>query len=192
MYITLSAFCKGLFGTRIDGNLLCRGRRIPRMLYSASYFPRTTVDCGAQNIFVAPGAGGQISGRVGFGGGATRGQVFVNPAPARRSRPLGFGGRFPVFPNGVVFGSSITAFDLSYERSQLITHFNELAAARAGLNARCRATRRRGAARWCATGMAETLETGSPRQTAGGRSAFQNRKRTGSPRGMIVATRLLA
>jgi len=92
----------------------------------------------APNIFVAPGAGAQILGRVGFSGGATRGQVFVNPAPMRHARPLGFGGRFPVFPNGVVLGSSIPAYDLSYERSALITHFNELAAARAGLGARWR------------------------------------------------------
>jgi hypothetical protein len=92
----------------------------------------------APNIFVAPGAGAQISGRVGFGGRATRGQAFVNPAPTRHARPQGFGGRSPVFPNGVVFGSSIPAFDLSYERSALITHFNELAAARAGLSARWR------------------------------------------------------
>lgn len=81
MYITLSAFCKGLFGTRIDGNLLCRGRRIPRMLYSASYFPRTTVDCGAQNIFVAPGAGGQISGRVGFAAAQREDKFSLIPHP---------------------------------------------------------------------------------------------------------------
>lgn len=114
----------GNFGRRPLGNLGGRTAFPP---------PR-----GGPNIFVAPGAGAQISGRVGFGGGATRGQVFVNPALTRHARPLGFGGRFPVFPNGIVFGSSIPAYDLSYERSALITHFNELATARAGLSARWR------------------------------------------------------
>jgi hypothetical protein len=90
----------------------------------------------APNTFLAPVAGPQISGRVGFGGGATRGQVFVNPALGRHAPP--FGGGFSAFPNVVVFGSSIPAYDLSYERGELITHFNELATARAGLSARWR------------------------------------------------------
>ncbi len=95
-------------------------------------------------VFTAPrGIGPQLSGRVGFGGGATRGRVFINPigrAPfGHRSHVGGFGsshlgggvGILPVF-------SSSAAYDQSYERSELITRFNDLAAARAGLNARWR------------------------------------------------------
>lgn len=115
----------GNFGRRPLGNFGGRAAFPP---------PRTS----APNIFVAPSAGAQISGRVGFGGRATRGQVFVNPAPMRHARPLGFGGGFSAFPNIAVFGSAIPAYDLSYERSALISHFNELAAARAGLSARWR------------------------------------------------------
>jgi hypothetical protein len=89
------------------------------------------------NIFL-PNAGPQISGGIGFGRGATRGQLLVNPAPLRHSGTPAFSGGFPVFPNGMVFGSSISDYDLSYKRSLLITHYNELAAARAGLNARWR------------------------------------------------------
>ena len=88
------------------------------------------------NVFVAPRTGAQITGRVAFGGGATRGQVFLNQGTFHRS-PAGIGGPFPVFPN-VAFGSTFPAYDYSYERSALITRFNELAAARAGLNARWR------------------------------------------------------
>lgn len=90
------------------------------------------------NIFVAPRAGAQLSGRVPFGGGATRAQVFVNSGTVRHARPVAAGGRFPAFPNIAVFGSAVPAYDYSFERGALITHFNELAAARAGLNARWR------------------------------------------------------
>jgi len=89
-------------------------------------------------VFVAPRAGAQVTGRVAFGGGATRGQVLLNPGTFPHSGARGFGGHFPVFPNVGVFGSTVPAYDYSYERSALITHFNELAAARAGLNARWR------------------------------------------------------
>jgi hypothetical protein len=80
----------------------------------------------------------QIMGRVRFGGGATRGHVLVNPGTLRPARPIGFGPIFPVWPNVTVFGSGFPSYDYSYERSALITRFNELAAARAGLNARWR------------------------------------------------------
>ena len=100
-------------------------------------------------VFTAPrGIGPQLSGRVGFGGGATRGRVFINPvgrAPfGHRSQVGGFGGTHRslgvgvgIAPSVTVFGSS-AAYDYSYERSELITRFNDLAAARAGLNARWR------------------------------------------------------
>jgi len=90
------------------------------------------------NAYVAPNYGPQIRARVGFGGGATRGQVFVNPGSIHHSRQFG-GVAFGVFPSVTVFGSPVQGYDFNYERSELITRFNELAAARAGLNARWRA-----------------------------------------------------
>lgn len=82
-------------------------------------------------VFRAPRAGTQLGGRVAFGGGTTRGQVFLNPGRFDRSRQFG----------SLPFASPIIAgwqpYDIS-ERSQLITQFNQLGAARAGLNARWR------------------------------------------------------
>jgi hypothetical protein len=85
-------------------------------------------------IYVAP----QQRGRVGSGGGRTRGQFFVNPRNFRHGRQIGSRATFGVFPNVTVFGSTIQSNDLGFERSALITRFNELAAARAGLSARWR------------------------------------------------------
>lgn len=112
-----------------------RGRRFPG---NRGYRP---------SVYAAPrGVGPQVSGRGGFGNSATRGRVF----PAGRvpfgyrshgggwgsvHQPLGVG--VGIVPNTSVFGSS-AADDYSYERSELITRFNDLAAARAGLNARWR------------------------------------------------------
>jgi len=87
------------------------------------------------NVFVAPRAGTQIPGRVALGSGAARGQGLLDPRGFPHARPNGIGGSFP----GVaVFGSNTPAYDDSYERSELITQFNELAATRAGLSARWR------------------------------------------------------
>ncbi len=82
-------------------------------------------------VFTAPRNGAQLGGRVTFGGGATRGQVLLNPRRFDRSRQFGS----PLFgwPNFIDW----QPYDIS-ERSQLITQFNELGAARAGLNARWR------------------------------------------------------
>jgi len=102
------------------------------------------------NIFVAPRTGPQLSGRNGFGGGASRGHVFLNPRGHFGRRP--FGGvpavGFPSvgFPSvgfpGPVFGAAYGTFgqsdDFSYERSELINSFNQLSSTRAGLNARWR------------------------------------------------------
>jgi hypothetical protein len=90
------------------------------------------------NVYVAPNYGPQIRARVGFGGGATRGQVLVNPGRVQHSGQFG-GAGFGVLPSVTVFGSPLQSYDFTYERSELITRFNELAAARAGLNARWRA-----------------------------------------------------
>jgi hypothetical protein len=82
-------------------------------------------------VFAAPRSGVQLSGRVVFSGGATGGQGFPSPRRFGRSRQFGL----PLFgwPNAVTW----QPYDIS-ERSQLITQFNELGAARAGLSARWR------------------------------------------------------
>ncbi|HEY3040717.1 MAG TPA: hypothetical protein VGJ66_18405 [Pyrinomonadaceae bacterium] len=80
------------------------------------------------NVFVAPRRDTGRSGRVAFGGLTS----------FQYARPFGIAGRLPVFPSIGGFGYTIPAYDESYERSALITHFNELSAARAGLNARWR------------------------------------------------------
>ena len=99
------------------GNIGRRGH------YSSNMRPR---------VFAAPRPGSESSARVGFGGGATRGQVSLNA----RSYSRQFG--LPLFgwPNG--FPVISQPYDFSYERSELITRFNQLGAARAGLNARWR------------------------------------------------------
>jgi hypothetical protein len=82
-------------------------------------------------VFGPPRSGAQLSGRVAFGGGATRGQVFLNPRRFNRSRQ--FGSPLFAWPNVIDW----QPYDIS-ERGQLITQFNELGAARAGLSARWR------------------------------------------------------
>jgi hypothetical protein len=87
-------------------------------------------------IFVNPQRGPQLTGRVGFGGVITRGRVFMNPLAFPHSRPFGLPLLAP--PNITLFSSGLAGYDFSYERSALITRFNELAATRAGLSARWR------------------------------------------------------
>ena len=82
-------------------------------------------------VFGPPRSSAQVGGRIPFGGGATRGQVLVNPGRFPRARPFGSQWAAPV----AVFGSG---YDFSYERSVLITRFNELSGTRAGLTARWR------------------------------------------------------
>lgn len=86
---------------------------------------------GYPGVFAAPRNGVQLGGRVVFGGGTTRGQVF--PSPRRFGRSRQFGSPLFAWPNSVGW----QPYDIS-ERSQLITQFNELGAARAGLSARWR------------------------------------------------------
>ena len=76
--------------------------------------------------------------RGGFGGGATRGQIRVNSRTFSHAGQIGIGVPFGVWPNTTVIGSTLQGYDFTYERSALITRFNELAAARAGLSARWR------------------------------------------------------
>ena len=81
-----------------------------------------------QRVFGPPRTGPQLSGRVSFGGGSSRGQEFFNPRRFDRTRQFGL----PLFASPTVFAP----FDNSYERGQLITRFNELGTIRAGLTAR--------------------------------------------------------
>lgn len=90
-------------------------------------------------VYSAPQFGPRLPARVGFGGGATRGQLLLNNrGGSRHFRSNGFGFAFPTVSTVGVLGSGISPYDYSYERSALITQFNELATARAGLNARWR------------------------------------------------------
>jgi hypothetical protein len=83
-------------------------------------------------VFGSPRNGPQVT--VGAVRGATRARVFINPLGFPRSHPV----YSPLLaPNITVLGST-SAYDASVERNWLITRFNELAAARAGLNARWR------------------------------------------------------
>jgi hypothetical protein len=95
---------------------------------------------GHQNVFVAPNTGPQLMARVGFGGGATRGQVFLNATPGRR----GFG-HTAFFPQGA-FASPVALFGSAYpndsfydyDRATLVQRLRELELERAGLQARWR------------------------------------------------------
>lgn len=87
---------------------------------------------------VGPPLGSQQRVRGGFGGGAMRGQVRVNSGTFSHAGQIGIGVPFGVWPNTTVIGSTLQGYDFTYERSALITRFNELAAARAGLSARWR------------------------------------------------------
>lgn len=88
-------------------------------------------------VFVAPIRGPQLSGRIPFGSTITRGQVFTSPS-FRAAGTNRVAGGVPVFSPGVPVFGSFPAYDYSYERSELITRFNDLAGVRAGLNARWR------------------------------------------------------
>ena len=92
--------------------------------------------------------GAQISGRIGFGGGPTRSQVLINPPGTvtpfgQQLAATAFGLRrhqvAPFFPLPLtVVGSSFPYQYPSYERETLVYRLDELAARRAGLQARWR------------------------------------------------------
>lgn len=89
------------------------------------------------SVYSSPGTG-QVAGQVGVG--ERRGQYSRRSRRHSRNQAGVVIGGFPnvIYPNEPVFGSNVPAYDYSYERSALITRFNELGAARAGLNARWR------------------------------------------------------
>jgi len=95
---------------------------------------------GPSGVFTAPGIGPQLTGRMLFGGGSTRGQAFVNRGASNLhlARPVpGFG-----FPFGFSSGA-ISAFDRgpfdyvegAYEREALSERLDSLLVTRAGLAA---------------------------------------------------------
>ena len=101
------------------------------------------------NVYVTPGSvSTQSRGPWGFGGRHSRRQGNWNRGqlgygPFGQINGIGIGGYpiggYPIggYPGGNVFGSSMPD-DYSYERNELITRFNDLAATRAGMNARWR------------------------------------------------------
>ena len=130
----------------------------PHAPYRTGYFPRAVAGVGP-GIYTTPGA--TLTGRVAFGGGATRGQVLLN---AGRS-PGFYGGQAvygrrgfhgpgvypPIVYGGGVYGPTIfppaysTVYStsgagdyLGYERASLVARWRELEAQRAGLGARFR------------------------------------------------------
>ncbi len=125
-FTTLSSIAPYSFGN--VGNIGYIGGRRP---FFSPYTQRPPV-------YLAPHSGSQITGRVGFGGRATRGQVFLNPGTFRYARPIGFGTPHLPYPDLPAFGSTFPPDDFTYERGELITRFDELAGIRAGLSARWR------------------------------------------------------
>jgi hypothetical protein len=89
------------------------------------------------SVFVAPG-GPQLRARIGFGGGTAGGRVFINPGTRFPARPFAIAPPFLPLSNLTAFSSPFVPYDFTYERSALITRFNELAGIKAGLNARWR------------------------------------------------------
>jgi hypothetical protein len=92
-------------------------------------FPRPPARSG---VFVAPRDGPQLAGRITFGGGATRGRVLLNPSGSFRS--WGADPQFGARSYGTFLVPVWQGYGVLDVRSQLITQFSELSAARAGLN----------------------------------------------------------
>ena len=89
-----------------------------------------------QNIYVAPGNGGRSRGHFG-GQRGNRSRGFFNWGGSRHGQTFGVD-PFWGYPNAGVVGVGAPAYDYSYERSELITRFNELGGQRAALGARWR------------------------------------------------------
>jgi hypothetical protein len=87
-----------------------------------------------RDVFSSPGANSQDRTRLGSGRGRDR---RYRSGWGRNGVGIGIGTTVGGYPN-VVTGNTVPDYDYSYERSQLITRFNELSAERAGLRARWR------------------------------------------------------
>jgi hypothetical protein len=129
---------------------------------TTNYYPTVSFTSLAPSTFVAPALNGfprpgfpyaptgapvaprnttarePLSGRAGFGGGSTRGRVFLNPRRSytgfARRRAFGTPG-LPVLPLPYY---APYANNYSYDQSALVTRLHELEAERAGLQARWR------------------------------------------------------
>jgi hypothetical protein len=138
----------GFIRARIDeypfpnGSLPSFSTEVPWDLYGNSNYgrPFPGYRTNRTSVYSAP-SDPQVAGQVGVG---SRRQYPYSrrQRSGRYSRnPVGVGiWGYPnvIYPNEPVFGTNVPAYDYSYERSALITRFNELGAARAGLNARWR------------------------------------------------------
>jgi hypothetical protein len=71
--------------------------------------------------------------RRGYGGRAPRGGGVLDPWGFPQGNPP-----YVLYPNGGPYGSNGQPYDYTYERTELITRFNELAGTRAGFSARWR------------------------------------------------------
>jgi hypothetical protein len=96
---------------------------------------------GQRQIYASPVHGALLSGRASFGGGSTRGRVFLNSGPrapfARHTFPLPHGALYPYAPlAATTFPGYLPSYD--YERGALLARIQELEAERAGLQARWR------------------------------------------------------
>ena len=113
----------GNVGTNPYGNVGNRRSNYPNMRREPVYgYPRT---------------GTQIPGRDGNRERGARRRGVYNQWPFPQERPIWGDSPYPSYPNGGPYGSN-QAYDYTYERSALVTRFNELSATRAGLSARWR------------------------------------------------------
>lgn len=122
----------------VDAELAYTRARLDEISFFDSGGPFTTVDSiGSYDPF---GNLGRRQGRRrgGYGGRAPRGGGVFDPWGFPQARPIGIDPPYVLFPNGGPYGSSNQPYDLTYERTTLITRRNELAAARAGFSARWR------------------------------------------------------
>src|SRR5918911_948677 len=95
----------------------------------------------APGIYIAPARGPQLSGRVGFGSGATRGRILINQTPRVGIAGRQFGVRpGPFFSPVTVAAASYPGYlpSYDYERAALLSRLHELEAQRAGLQAHWR------------------------------------------------------
>jgi hypothetical protein len=88
-----------------------------------------------RGVFIDPNAPVRSRGRNGYGNRARRGNIFGNVGVY--GPPIGVWPNIGQYPN-TGQGSYYPSYDYSYERSALVTRFNELSGQRAGLSARWR------------------------------------------------------